>query len=414
MRSVLTGDEDEEEQRAPSLDQPSISSLGAPLPKKVTDWRGPGFSDNGVSAQSRESSPRAQTHQGRESPYKQRHKSQLSNASDPPPVPSPSSKPLPHRPFSRTEEDLASEMGTEIVEENIDMGGEDTPSISFVPRVAHRDSPHGTHHTILQSRPGSQASRAVHAVAAATDAPTSRPHSRTQLGYRTPRTHTPDSRFSGETSQDTVRRRESQPPEYRNSMPEPWASRGIDWKDDPKIRDRILFGEESRVDEPTPPREQTVRLEAVVDEETEPDAELVAAFNRVVNMTNNRGDIRDQRAVPQSPISPETTDYPERAYRDPMETILRNVVANDLDFDNEEEDETTERQFPGLTRSGTAPESSAQEYRKNQARSRPSRRSDAPQSSSPPADSYPLTEHELDEPVDPVSAIQAYVNAFMN
>lgn len=409
MRSIITNDDDEiddelDVERGESLSEPpSISSLGQILPKMDRERRGPGASDfsggergarSGSAPLSSGSSPKVPGHVSREPQYAQPRQVR------PPSVPSsvPSSKPLPHRPFSRTENDLhlddmeGSVVGTEIVEEEIDMNGERAASISFIPRsVAGGTSEHGgiaRQGDYISEVPPSPRSHNSGIAPPIQVSPSARARS-----HRTAGTRTPNSQRSNVYSQRSGKQRSVEqppPPEYQHSTPEPWrGAKQDDWKQDEKEKERMLFGDEEKE---TLPQEEDDSMQA--------DAELLAAFNRVVNLNSaGRGDILDQRAEPHGRISPEVPEYPHRAYQAPADTIARAVVGEPDDLE-----------YPGLTRSGSPPTSSAQQYRQNQARSRPSRASRSgtgtatAMSRGPSADTaaLPLTEHELDEPVDPV------------
>lgn len=129
------------------------------------------------------------------------------------------------------------------------------------------------------------------------------------------------------------------------------------------------------------------------------DADLLAAFNRVVNLNSaSRGEMLDQRAEPHGAVIPESPEYPHRAYQAPPETLSKTLGVGGPDDVN----------YTGLSRSGSAPGTSAQQYRQNQSRSRPPRgesrsRSSGPRPTNTDTTALPLTEHELDEPVNPVS-----------
>jgi hypothetical protein len=158
-------------------------------------------------------------------------------------------------------------------------------------------------------------------------------------------------------------------------MPEPWAA--ATKEKEAKENVRLLFGEE--------PKE--IRPDVEVEEEEDSqqaDAELLAAFNRVVNINSTgRGDILPQGAEAQGRISP-APEYHHRAYQPVLETISHQL-ANDLDY-------------PDRNRSGSPPTSFAEQHRQRHVRSRPPRSPGITNTGT-----LPLTEHELDEPVHPVS-----------
>jgi hypothetical protein len=388
MRSVITDDEDYE--RPQSLTEPpSISSLGEMLPKKGPERPGPGASIHSAgerqAPQSNGSSPK-RAPSGSQIVQRQ----PIHEPHSPPSVPSvPSSKPLPHRPFSRTEDDLRfddmdkSIIGTEIVEEELDMNGEFAPSISFIPRTGAGASERGgdvqqdDHASEPPLSPRSQASGMP-------PPPIQISPSNYTRSHRTGGSRTPASQRSTVKSQQRpAEYPPEQLPEYQYSaMPEPWAGATAEWKKEAEENEEI-FGDEESKEIPPEVEEEEDSLQA--------DAELLAAFNRVVNINSvGRGDILAQRAEPRGRISPEVPEYPHRAYQAPTETISRKLGVSDDDY-------------PGLTRSGSLPSSFAQKYRRNQARSRPPR---SPKAASPGVsntDTLPLTEHELDEPVHPVS-----------
>lgn len=405
MRSVLTGDSDEDEihdghdgQHHPALSEPpSISSLGQILPSAGPTRRGPGSSDfsGGIRGPQSNSAPLSHgsspktAGKAREPP----HSTQQTRPSSIPSVPS--SKPLPHRPFSRTEDDIyhdadeRSAVGTDIIEEEIEMDGDHTPSISFIPRNATGGlSDHGA-----RARYGDHLSEAPSSPRSHTGGipppPIQVSQSARARSQRTGRSNTPASQHSIHQSQNSGKRRSEQqpPPDYQYSnMPEPWQDIK-DWKEGVKEKERMLFGDEQH--------KETYR-EGEEDDSMQADADLLAAFNRVVNLNSaSRGEMIDQRAEPHGGVIPESPEYPHRAYQAPPETLSKT-----LGIDN--------ANSSGLARSGSAPGPSAQQYRQNQSRSRPPRgesrsRSTGPRPTNTDTTALPLTEHELDEPVNPVS-----------
>jgi len=165
-------------------------------------------------------------------------------------------------------------------------------------------------------------------------------------------------------------------------MPEPWAGATSEWKKESREQEDMLGGEDGE--------EKKILPEIEEEESIQADTELLAAFNRVVNLGSiGRGDILAQRVEPRGRISPEAPEYPPRAYQPPSETISRKLGVDETNLD-----------YPGLERSGSLSSSFAQQYRRKQHRSRPPR----PMAASPGVtntDILPLTEHELDEPVHP-------------
>jgi len=167
-------------------------------------------------------------------------------------------------------------------------------------------------------------------------------------------------------------------------MPEPWAGATSEWKKESREQEDMLRGEDGGQKNKQPEIEEE-------EESLQADTELLAAFNRVVNLGSmGRGDILAQRVEPRGRISPEMPGYPPRAYQPPSETISRKLGVDETNLD-----------FPGLERSGSLSSSFAKQYRRKQRRSRPPR----PMAASPGltnTETLPLTEHELDEPVHPV------------
>ncbi|KAF8317610.1 hypothetical protein DL93DRAFT_2165473 [Clavulina sp. PMI_390] len=382
MRSVLTGDDDDDDigaQPRPLSEPPSLSSLGQIIPGGGSTRRGPGAAsdasiDRGQTPLSNDSTPRRA---GRSRDTTQNRLSSIASV--------PSSKPLPHRPFSRTEEDLRSEADqrTDIVEEQIEINGDRAPSISFIPRK----SPAGSYESASRHRrgdspavdiPASPRSNAggippppIH-VSPSLRAPSKR------SGSNTPPANPRQSQASG--------KRRSQPPEYQYPSAEDTWKHVQEWKEDVKEKEKMLFGDDRYPD---------AELEAEEDS-AQAEQELLAAFNRVVNLDNPaRGAMIDQRAEPRAPIHPNEPVYPHRAYQAPPETISH-VLGVDEDVD-----------YPDLTRSGTPPASVAYQYRQNQVRSQPPQRGqqyDTTEMDHQPStdnSALPLTEHELDEPVEP-------------
>ena len=385
MRSVITNDEEYERLQSPT-EPPSISSLGEMLPQTGPERRGPGTSVHSagepLAPQSNGSSPKRAMSDRQNEQYHHRQ-----GPHRPPSVPSaPSSKPLPHRPFSRTEEDLRvndmdkSVIGTEIVEEELDMNGDLARSISFIPRnsgVALEYDGYSQDEDRVAEPPLSPRSQTSGvAPPPIYISPSNFTRSRRSGGSRSPTSQRSTVRSAGYPPDDL--------PEYQYStMPEPWAEDAAEWKNETQVEDVHLDDEAMGKIQPEIEEEE---------DSLQADTELLTIFNRIVNVNSlGRGDILAQRVEPRGRISPEAPEYPSRAYQPPTETISRKLGVDDLDY-------------PGVTRSGSLSSSFARQYRKKQSMSRPPR-SRSPKAVSPGVtntDTLPLTEHELDEPVHPV------------
>lgn len=427
MRSVLTGDDEDEEDYVPEeppiahplSDPPSISSLGQIIPGAGSHRRGPGASDSippHTASTKSTPSPRAYHGKARQTPWAEQHQNRLSS------VPSvPSSKPLPHRPFSRSVdnfdpaqdvegdgEDARTDIGTEIIEEEIIMNdGERAPSISFIPRTGggtsmhEQPSNHSYGRRYANTPPLDEAPPSPRSNAGGIPAPPI--HVSPNTRARSQRTTTPDSRRSQRSNyqRQSQQSQQQQPPRYEASTATSNWRDIKDWADDTKEKEQVIFGDRDRGYEhegPEPDDAESLRA----------DADLLAAFNRVVNLNGSsrgeRGEILDQRAEPPRDFEyGSSPDYPPRAYEPPLETIARAVGGGGGDVDGAE--------YPGLTRSGSpgSMNMTAAQYRQQQARTRPPRgagsRGSGNEGRTTTADTsaLPLTEHELDEPVNPVS-----------